>query len=132
MLHVGPEAAIVLQAGRATPVPQLHTVEARKRWEQNRGRGAGLRHEHAVPRNQLIRWMLERPERPAPADVKAFLSRLCFAVVVTVEEDNELRATGFKDSLPDGWDWNAKGDERLLRYARARLLEAVRRPDSAG
>ncbi|WP_434042997.1 MULTISPECIES: hypothetical protein [Sorangium] len=113
-------------------IRQFHTVEAHKRWEQNRGRGAGLRHEHAVPRNQLITWLLERRERPAPADVKAFLSRLCFAVVVTVEEDNELRAKGVKDSLPDGWDWNAEGDDRLLRYAKAGLLDAVRRPDPTG
>ncbi|AUX20035.1 uncharacterized protein SOCEGT47_004980 [Sorangium cellulosum] len=111
---------------------QFHTVDARKRWEQNRGRGTGLRHEHAVPRNQLITRMLSRGQHPTQAEVNALLCRLCFAVVVTVEEDDELKAKGLKDCLPDGWDWNAEGDQRLLRYARAGLIDVVRQPSSTG
>lgn len=106
---------------------QLHTVKARERWEQNKGKGAGLRHEHAVPRKQLIKWMLDRRPHPTADEVQAFLCRLCFAVVITVDEDRQLKP--YKDSLPDDWDWNAQGDARLLRYEKVGLLHLVRPPE---
>lgn len=107
---------------------QFHTVDARKCWEQNKGKGTGLRHEHAVPRKQLIAWLLDQSPHLSPADVQAFLRRLCFAVVITIDEDRVLKAKGVNDKLPEEWDWNADGDARLLRYDNAGLIGMVRPP----
>jgi hypothetical protein len=111
---------------------QFHTVEARKQWYENRGYGRGLRHEHAVPRNQLITWMLSQPQPFTCEKILEVLRRLCFAVIVTVEEDNELKSHGVKDTLPAEWKWAADGEARLMRYEVAKLLPSVRQPLTMG
>jgi hypothetical protein len=106
---------------------QLHTVDALARWEANGRRGTGLRHEHVVPRKVLLKCLLESPKVFSEAEVFEFLDRLCFAIIVTTEEDR-LFVGELKSSMPQPWDCSAQGEARFERYEAVNLRQFVLRP----
>ncbi len=86
--------------------------------------GAGLRHEHVVPRivlaDQIITLDLQEN------DIFVLLTRFCVAAIVTVAEDRRLRP---KNAMPSGWSWN--GGDPYARYAYSNLDTVLRRPFEA-
>lgn len=106
---------------------QLHTVNARAVWEANGRSGKGLRHEHAVPRRVLLKCLLESPEPMSDAEVFEFLNRLCFAVIITIEDDR-LFAGELKANMPQPWDCSAQGEARFARYDAVGLRHLLLQP----
>lgn len=71
-----------------------------------------LRHEHAVPRSKLAKYVLA--EAKTVDDIIATFDRHCIGVLVTVDEDSKLNSGGLRDGMPPGWQWS---DDPLARYA---------------
>ena len=104
---------------------QMHTREAKRIWLTKGRRGAGLRHEHAVPRREIIQCLLEKPR--TEAETLELLERLCFAVVVT--KDEEKKFTGaLRNSMPRPWNCAAHGEALLARYNEVGLSDQVIKP----
>lgn len=104
---------------------QLHTRDAKRIWFANGRRGSGLRHEHAVPRNEIIHCLLERPR--TEAETLELLERLCFAVIVTKAEDKKFTGA-LRDTMPRPWSCAAHGEERFARYAAVGLRGEIVEP----
>ena len=107
---------------------QRHTAAAHEIWVANGFRGAGLRHEHAVPRRVLLEHLLTL-EAPLPGTVAAVLEPFCFAVIVSKAEDAELRRRRLSESMPEGWTFAAGAGTSMARYVAAELAGTVRTPD---
>ena len=71
---------------------------------------AGLRHEHAVPRQFLADRIIELD--PDPQGILGLLEKWCKAVVVTEEEERRVLP---KSGMPDGWSWET-GSPYAPRY----------------
>lgn len=84
--------------------------------------GKLLRHEHAVPTNEVVKVLLAGP-RDAPS-VEDTLRRLCHAVVVTKDEDARFRRAGLQSKMPPGWD----GQDPWARYRTIGLLADLEPP----
>ncbi len=106
---------------------QMHTVDALARWEANGKRGTGLRHEHAVPRKMLLKCLLESPKVLSETEVFEFLNRLCFAIIVTTEEDR-LFSGELSSNMPQPWDCGAQGEARFARYEAVGLSQRILKP----
>lgn len=107
---------------------QRHTIQALNQWEKNGERGSGLRHEHAVPKKLLLEHLLTL-STTSVSSVHEILTRFCFAVIVTKEEDELLSKKGFRSRMPSGWNFSTQDCDPLARYAAIGL--AVRPPRSA-
>jgi len=78
---------------------QYHT-EAARLLSEKQGSSKGLIHEHAVPRNEIIRLLLQ--VRPTAHDTFDILERICFAVVMTREQDLSIHQNdkSLRGSMP--------------------------------
>lgn len=85
----------------------------------------GLVHEHTVPRKALMDHMLACPSWTEEA-LGSFLSRFCFATVVTKEEDKRLNEAKLVSSMPAGWGFES-GDP-FARYNAAKLSLVIEVP----
>ena len=108
---------------------QRHTAAAVERWEENGRKGTGLRHEHAVPRRELIELLLRL--RPTETEVFDLLEKMCFAVIVTKEEDDKL-SEKYRNRMPTTLSRDTNGDALLARYIEVNLKTAIRSPRRAG
>jgi hypothetical protein len=107
---------------------QRHTAAAHDLWVANGFRGAGLRHEHAVPRRVLLEHLLTLQE-PLPKNIASVLEPFCFAVIVSTAEDAELRRRRLGDAMPEGWTFAGGRGNAMARYVAAELAGTVRTPD---
>ena len=64
-------------------------------------KGKRLRHEHVVPRDLIIRHILE--EELEKETLFNFLCIFCKCAIVTKEEDQQLRP---RNTMPNGWAWD--------------------------
>jgi hypothetical protein len=76
----------------------------------------GLRHEHAVPRMELAKQIIDN--NLDEVAIYTLLDRLCIPVIVTEAEDLRLFP---KNTMPAGWDW-IRGDP-YARYAGSGLKQ---------
>jgi len=104
---------------------QRHTDAALTTWNSSQQRGAGLTHEHAVPKKLLVRYLLTIDEA-TPNGVHEFLTKFCLAVIVTRKEDGDLNKKGLRESMPANWAFSAEAADPLARYRACELL--VRSP----
>lgn len=106
---------------------QRHTRAAKDLWISNGRRRTDLRHEHAVPRKELLRCLLESPQRRTEPETLEFLERLCFAVIVTKDEDAKFKGS-LRDTMPLPWSCDAKGEQRFDRYRAVGLRHEIIEP----
>lgn len=105
---------------------QLHTRRAKAHWLANGRKGTGLRHEHAVPRKEILKCLLECAHPLDDAATLELLERLCFAVIVMRDEDGTLNR--FKDCMPEPWNCGAQGEARFERYRAVGLRSEIVEP----
>ncbi|REH36100.1 hypothetical protein DFR26_2144 [Paraperlucidibaca baekdonensis] len=77
-----------------------------------------LIHEHTIPRKVLIEELMSL-EAIDQISIHEFLSKFCFATVVTKEEDDLLRKAGLNSKMPT--DWSFGDDDVMARYKEANL-----------
>jgi hypothetical protein len=106
---------------------QRHTRAAKALWIGNGRRPTGLRHEHAVPRKELLRCLLDSPQARTEPETLEFLERLCFAVIVTKEEGAKFKGS-LRDTMPLPWSCDAKGEQRFDRYRAVGLRDDIIEP----
>ena len=80
----------------------------------------GLRHEHTVPRILLAERIIENDL--CANQIYLLLTRHCRAVIVTLEEDQQLSKHG-KKSMASDWDWEIGCP--YARYKAAGLLDVL-------
>ena len=83
----------------------------------------GLRHEHAVPRQQLADKIIS--EKMTDTQIVNFLNKFCVAVIVTKDEDSLLRP---RNEMPDAWIWDKK--DIFRRYLGSHLFESLVCPEN--
>lgn len=76
-----------------------------------------LRHDHAVPRNLIVKMLLNLKGRITPGRVRKILKKYCGAVIITKKDDIKLNKMGLRQKMPG--DWN--GRELLARYKAASI-----------
>lgn len=88
--------------------------------------GESLRHEHAVPRKQIVahltslcRWS-ELAEDDAVSEIQSVLAA-CPPVIVTAPEATKLDAE-FRSRMPDGWHF---GESPFARYVASGLVQRI-------
>lgn len=81
-----------------------------------------LIHEHTIPRRVLIEELMSL-KSTSPSLIHDFLSRYCFATVVTKDEDELLRKAGLNSKMPIGWTFS-NGDV-MARYVEAHLSPTI-------
>ncbi|CAN90616.1 unnamed protein product [Sorangium cellulosum So ce56] len=106
---------------------QRHTRAAKELWISNGRRPTGLRHEHAVPRKELLRCLLESPQPRTEPETLEFLERLCFAVIVTKDEDAKFKGS-LGDAMPGPWNCDATREQRFERYRAVGLRDDIVEP----
>lgn len=106
---------------------QRHARAAKALWISNGRRPTGLRHEHAVPRKELLRCLLESPQPRSEAETLEFLDRLCFAVIVTKDEDDKLKGA-LRDTMPAPWSCSVSGEQRFARYRAVGIRDDIIEP----
>lgn len=83
---------------------------------------ANLRHEHAVPRMELTRYIVKH--NMDEEGIFRVLERLCVAVIVTADEERKVRP---KNTMPPSWDWLTGNPYE--RYVYSRLDDQLVFPD---
>lgn len=64
-----------------------------------------LIHEHAVPKKELIEKLFEL-KSPSPRKVFNLMEKFCIGVLITKEEDRNLREAKLTNKMPECWDGN--------------------------
>lgn len=93
-------------------------------------RRRGLVHEHVVPKNLLVRFLMKNfPPWPEQIDatelLRTYFHDFLNACVVTKEEDERLNALGLRDSMPPAFDDESKPAQHgypFVRYDGADIL----------
>ncbi len=101
------------------------------RYAQNKenpaiGNFNGLRHEHVVPRKVVKSYILGLSDKSSKNILKV-LEQCSHAVVVTIDEDNELKRRGLNRAMPEGFDQKNPTSDVLARY-RSTSIEIVAGP----
>ncbi|WP_437335316.1 hypothetical protein [Sorangium sp. So ce394] len=106
---------------------QRHTRAAKDLWTSNGRRPTGLRHDHAVPRKELLRCLLESPQPRAEPETLELLERLCFAIIIAKDEDARFKGS-LRDTMPLPWSCDARGEQRFDRYRAVGLRDDIIEP----
>jgi hypothetical protein len=80
------------------------------------GKKGDVIHEHAVPRRVILRHLKAR-RWGSPIEIKEFLDRFCFGVIISKEQDGMLKA--WKHEMPGAF---SESSDPLERYRLAELI----------
>ena len=83
--------------------------EAQKQFDET-GKLEGCIAEHSIPKNIIVRKLLEKENTKANA--KNILEKYLHLLVITKEEDDKLRKAKLFKNMPDDWD----GKDPYARY----------------
>ena len=64
----------------------------------------GLRHDHAIPRNILVKMIVGKRTHLSANKMLKLLREFCVAVVITSKEDSQLSKAGLRQKMPKKWN----------------------------